>query len=79
MYDILCIHEVIKAPNKYFLLKHDSVGTPDIYLGAKLKLMQIDSGVKVWGINPSKYVQKAVKICKDYVSHHLLPQYWLPK
>ena len=81
--DILCIHEdpdsVLKVLNKYFPLKPDSVGAPDIYLGAKLKLMQLDNGVWAWGISPSKYVREAVKNCKDYVSEHLPPQYRLPK
>ncbi len=40
---ILCIHNdpdsVLKVLNKYFPLKPDSVGAPDIYLGAKLKVM----------------------------------------
>ncbi len=73
--DILCIHKdpdnVLKVLNKYFPLKPDSVGTPDIYLGAKLKLMQLDNGVWEWGISPSKYVREMVKNCKDYVSEHL--------
>ncbi len=81
--DILCIHEdpdsVLKVLNKYFPLKPDSVGSPDIYLGAKLKLMQLENGVWAWGISPSKYVREAVKNCKDYVSKHLPPQYKLTK
>ncbi len=74
--NILCIHEdpdsAFKVLNKYFPLKPDSVGTPDIYiyLGAKLKLMQLESGVWEWGISPSKYIRGAVKNCKDYVSQH---------
>ncbi len=47
--DILFIHKdpdsVLKALNKYFPLKPDSVGTPDIYRSAKLKLMQLENGV----------------------------------
>ncbi len=59
--DILCIHEdphsVLKVRNKYFPLKPESVGAPDIYLGAKLKLMQLKNGIWAWGISPSKYIQ----------------------
>ncbi len=55
------------------------MGTPDIYLGAKLKLMQLKNGVWACGISLSKYVQEAVKNCKYYVSKHLSPQYRLPK
>ncbi len=58
--DILCILEdpgsALKVLNKYFPLKPDSVGSPDIYLGAKLKLMQLENGVWAWGISLSKYV-----------------------
>ncbi len=47
--DILCIHNnpdsVLSDMDKYFLLKPDSVGKPDVYLGAKLKLMQLENGV----------------------------------
>ncbi len=81
--DFLCIHEdpdsVLKVLNKYFPLKPDSVGTPDIYLGPKLELMQLQHGVWAWGISPSKYVREAVKNCKDYISVHLPPKYRLPK
>ncbi len=83
VYDILCIHDdpdsVLKVLNKYFPLKPDSVVAPDIYLGAKLKLMQLENGVWAWGISLSKHVQETVKNCKDYVSEHLPPQYRLPK
>ncbi len=58
--DILCIHEepdsVLQVLNKYFPLKPESVGAPDIYLGAKLKQMQLENGVWAWGISPSKYI-----------------------
>ncbi len=46
--DILCIHDdpdsVLTQINKYFLLKPDTVFEPDVYLGATLKLMQLESG-----------------------------------
>ncbi len=69
----------LKVHNKYFPLKPDSVGAPDIYLGTKLKLMLLENGVWALGISASKYVREAVKNCKDLVSKHLLPQYRLPK
>ncbi len=49
--DILCIHDdpdsVLAQIDKYFLLKPDSVGKPDVYLVAKLKLIQLENGVWV--------------------------------
>ncbi len=53
--------------------------TPGIYLGTKLKLMQLDNPVWAWGISPSKFVRETVKNYKDCVSKHLPPQYRLPK
>ncbi len=65
--------------NKHFPLKPNSVNTPDIYLGAKLKLMQLKNSVWEWGISPSKYVREAVKNCKEYILKNVPPQYQLPK
>ncbi len=81
--NILCVcknpDSVLNDLNKFISLKLDSVGTPNIYLGAKLKLIQPENSVWSWGIGPSKYVRETVKNCKDYISEHLLPQYRLPK
>ncbi len=64
MDDILCIHDdpdsVLAQIDKYFLLKSDSVGEPDVYLGAKLKLMQLENDVWACGLSLFKYVQEAV-------------------
>ncbi len=66
--DILCIHNdhdaILAQIDKYFLLKPDSVGALNVYLGAKLKLMQLENGVWAWGLSPSKYVQEAIQNCK---------------
>ncbi len=59
--DVLGTYEdpnsVLKIVNKYFPLKPGSIRTPNIYLGAKLKLMKLDNGVCAQGISASKYVQ----------------------
>jgi hypothetical protein len=66
--DILCIHHdpmsVTNEINGYLPLKPNSVGDPDIYLGAKLKQTQLPNGVMAWGLSPSNYVVQAVKNCK---------------
>lgn len=71
---ILCIHKdpnsALKNMNKNFSLKPDSVGLPYIYLGTKLKLMQLVNGIRPWGISPSEYVRETVQNCKDYMSKH---------
>ncbi len=52
--NILCIPEnpkpLITQINKYFQLKPESVGESDVYLGAKLKLVQLDNGLWAWGM-----------------------------
>ncbi len=68
--DILCIDDdpdsILTQINKYFPLKPDSVCEPDVYLGAKLKLMQLENGVWAWGLSPSKYIHEAIQNCKKY-------------
>ena len=48
--DILCIHHdamaVLGKINDYLPLKPDSVGDPDIYLGAKLKQTRLENGLE---------------------------------
>ena len=50
-----------------------------MYLHTKLKCMQLLNGNWAWFMSPSKYVQKAVKICKEYVAKHLSKGYRLLK
>ncbi len=57
--------------DKYFPLKLDSVGDPDVYLEAKLTLMQLENGVWAWGLSLSKYVQEAICNYKKYVEESL--------
>ena len=83
MDDILCIHhdpdDVLNKLNEYVPLKPRSVGSPSMYLGTKLKHMQIHNGIWAWSMSPSKYVQEAVRICKENVAKHLSKGYKLPK
>ncbi len=64
--DILCVHHdsmsVLNLINGYMPLKPSLVGDPDIYLGAKLKMTQLENGIWAWRLSPSKYVAQAVKI-----------------
>ena len=46
---------------KFFMMKKGSIGDPDIYLGAKLRKVQLENSVFAWGIRPAKYVQEVVK------------------
>ena len=50
-----------------------------MYLGTKLKHMQLHNGIWAWSISPSKYAGKALRICKEYIAKHLSKGYKLPK
>ena len=80
---ILCTHhdsdDVLNKWNGYVPLKPRSVGSPDMYLGTKLKCMQLHNVIWAWSMSPSKYVQEAVRICMEYVARHLSKDYVLPK
>jgi hypothetical protein len=73
--DILCVHHdpmsVLNLINGYKPLKPLLIGDPDIYLGAKLKLTQLDNRIWVWGLGPSKYVAQAVKNCAKHLTDKL--------
>jgi hypothetical protein len=77
--DILCTHHdpmsVMNEINKYLPLKPNSVGDPDIYLGAKLKETQLPNGVMAWGLSPSKYIVQAVKNCQLHLTEKLAGRY----
>ena len=73
--DILYIHS---DPDSV-LLKPGSVGSPDMYLGTKLKCMQLQNGIWALFMSPSKYVLEAVRICKEYIARHLSKEYRLWK
>ena len=63
--DALCIShqpsEDLHKLDKYFKMKDGSIAEPSIYLGAKVKLDQMENGVFAWGMSPCKYVKEAVK------------------
>ncbi len=47
------------------------MGEQDVYLGAKLKLMQLENHVWAWGLSLSKDVQEAVLNCEKCVEENL--------
>ena len=52
-------------------MKAGSIGDPDIYLGAKVKPMKMNSGVSAWAISPSKYVNEAVNNCEKWMQESM--------
>ena len=74
--DILAIgkspHATLKQLNKYFELKRESIGEPDIYLSAKIRSVITTDGKKAWAQSSSSYVQEAVKNVEDWLVEHNL-------
>ena len=52
---------------RYFHLKDESIGPPTIYLGGRVRKVQLENGVLAWSFSLSQYVQSAVKNVEEYV------------
>ena len=74
--DAMCInHDAISELNKldqYLKMKPGSIGDPDIYLGAKVTQVSIDSEtpnetINAWGLSPTKYITAAINNVVTYV------------
>jgi hypothetical protein len=80
--DILCIHHdaesAINELDRYFPMKARSIGDPDIYLGTKLRKVELLNGVHTWSMSLSKYVQDAVNNVEEHLrknGDHKLPRH----
>ena len=51
--------------------KPGSVGSLNMYLGTKLKQMQVHNNIWFWSMSPFRFFMEAVKICKEYVTKYL--------
>ena len=56
-----------KEIGKYFELKEESIGAPDIYLGGKLREVELSNGSTAWAFGSSQYVQSAVANIETYL------------
>ena len=81
--DILVVHHdamtIMNKINKFFLMKSDSVGDPNMYFGDKIKYHKTLNGMWSWKMSPSKYVHEAFKNCKDHLSNNFDDKYKLTK
>jgi hypothetical protein len=72
--DVLAIHhdgeQALLEINYYFKMKKGSIGDPDLYLGAKLRQIQLPNGVWTWSASPSKDVQDDVRQSKEYLERN---------
>ena len=70
--DALCIscnaeHVLREEIGKYFTMKEESIGVPEIYLGGRITQVVLENGVKAWGFSSSQYVQSAVKNVEEHL------------
>ena len=47
-------------------MKEASIGEPDVYLGGKVRKVELDTGEVCWAFSSSQYVQEA---CKNIRNH----------
>ena len=73
--DCLAIHHdaetALTELDNCFAMKKGSMGDPDIYLGAKLRSVELNNGVEAWSMSPAKYVKEAVENVKEYLDKHI--------
>ena len=78
--DCLAIHHdaemALTELDNYFAMRKGSIGDPDIYLGAKLRAVELNNGVKAWSMSPAKYVKEAVENVKEYLDKHFMAGNW---
>ena len=60
----------IDGIGKYFQMKPESVGPPNLYLGGKVSKVRLANGVEAWAFSSSQYVQAAVRNVEDYLVKH---------
>ena len=60
-------HILRRELGKYFELKEESIGPPDIYLGGKMRQVTLENGVNAWTFGSSQYVQVAVHNVETYL------------
>ena len=61
---------------RYFELKEESIGPPKIYLGGRVRKVQLDNGVEAWAFSSSQYVQSAVSNVESYLSQEENQKRW---
>ena len=55
----------MKSIREYFNLKDDKIYPPDVYLGATLAKMKLESGKYCWNILPEQYVKATVTTIEE--------------
>ena len=63
---------------RYFELKEESIGAPMLYLGGRVRKVQLENGVYAWAFSSSQYVQAAVKGVEEWISKRADDRWKLP-
>ena len=58
----------MKRIQEDFKLKDDKIEPPDVYLGATLAKMKLESGKYYWNMSPEQYVKAAVTNFEEELS-----------
>jgi hypothetical protein len=61
-------HVLQKEIGKYFELTEESIGPPEIYLGGKLRKVELEDGTKAWVFGSSQYVQASLSNADTYLA-----------
>ena len=70
--DCLCISHSAKdivemEIGRYFCLKEESIGKPDIYLGNKITQVTLENGMTAFSLSSARYVKNAVQNVAEYL------------
>ena len=69
VYDVLVIREhpklTIEGLKRTFIIKRDKSESPNMYLGANLKIVENESGCKCCNMSSEDYVKMAVQTVED--------------
>ena len=63
---------------RYFELKEESIGPPKLYLGSRIRKVQLENGIECWAASSSQYVQAAIKNVEEYLGKDQNPKMKLP-
>ena len=59
-----------KEIGRYFTLKKESIGEPDVYLGGKVSRVELDNGVLAYSFSSSQYVKAAIDNVEAYLKEN---------
>ena len=55
---------------KYFELKQELIGPPDIYLGGRVSKVTLENVVEAWSFSSTQHVKYAVENIYRYIKEH---------